>query len=76
MLDRLKQRSTLTGVGATLFAIGVVTLFVALYREGGVGGRGPLWAIALAILAATVVCWGPPRNGDVTTAERGAAGQD
>ena len=57
MLDRLKQRSTLTGVGATLFAIGVVTLFVALYREGGVGGRGPLWAIALAILAATVVCW-------------------
>jgi hypothetical protein len=30
---------------------------VALYRDGGVSGRGPLWAIALAVLGATVVCW-------------------
>jgi protein-S-isoprenylcysteine O-methyltransferase Ste14 len=56
LYKRLKQRSTLTGLAATLFAVGTVLLFVALYSNAG-RGNGPLWAVALGVLAATVVCW-------------------
>jgi hypothetical protein len=56
MYKRLRQRSTLTGMAATLFVVGVVMLFVALYTGGG-RGIGPLWAMALVVLAATAACW-------------------
>lgn len=56
MTARLKQRSTLTGVAAALFVIGIVMLFVALYSDAG-RSTGPLWAVALSVLAATVACW-------------------
>lgn len=50
----LKQ-STLTGAAAVLFAIGLLSLFAALYRDAARGG--PLLWIGLVALAATVICW-------------------
>lgn len=47
--------STLTGLAAVLFGCGVVVLFAALYRDAAHGG--PLLWLALALLAATFICW-------------------
>jgi hypothetical protein len=52
---RLKRQSTLTGLGACLFAAGVVLFFVALYHDATRGG--PLLWIAGFLLIATVACW-------------------
>ena len=56
VFERLKQRSTLTGLAAVLFVIGVLMLFVALYTGAALGSI-PLWALALGVLVATAVCW-------------------
>ena len=48
-------QSTLTGLGAVLFAAGIVLLFTALFRDAAHGGP-ILWA-ALVVLAATIGCW-------------------
>ena len=49
------KQSTLTGAAAVLFALGIVALFAALYRDAAHGG--PLLWVGLALLAATVICW-------------------
>ena len=51
----MTRQSTLTGTAAVLFAIGLVTLFAALYRDAAHGG--PLLWIGLALLVTTVICW-------------------
>ena len=51
----LGKQSTLTGAAAVLFAIGLVSLFAALYRDAAHGG--PLLWIGLVLLVATVICW-------------------
>jgi len=52
----MPKRSTLTGLAALLFTLGVALLLVALFREAGPGG-GPLVWIAFVLLAATIGCW-------------------
>ena len=49
------RQSTLTGAAAVLFAIGLVSLLAALYRDADRGG--PLLWIGLAALVATIICW-------------------
>lgn len=49
------KQSTLTGAGAVLFAIGLVSLFAALYRDAAHGG--PLLWIGLVLLVVTIICW-------------------
>jgi hypothetical protein len=53
--DLMARQSTLTGAAAVLFAIGLVSLFAALYRDAAHGG--PLLWIGLVLLVATIVCW-------------------
>ena len=53
LVERLRQQSTLTGLAAALFASSVILLFVALYNQTWRG----LWMIAVALFAATVLCW-------------------
>ena len=53
--QRLKRRSTLTGIAAVLFATGLVLLFVALFRNAAHPGA-LLWA-ALTLLALTEALW-------------------
>lgn len=50
------KRSTLTGLAAVLFTIGIVLLLAALFRNADASG-GPLVWIALVFLAATIGCW-------------------
>ena len=57
LADRLRRRSTLTGLGAVLFTCGVVALFAALFRDAVHGERRMLWAVALCILAAAAASW-------------------
>ena len=52
----MPKRSTLTGLAAVLFTIGIVLLVAALFRSADSGG-GPLVWIALAFFAATIGCW-------------------
>ena len=57
-LERLRQESIISGLGAVLFASGVVLLFVALYKDASSHtGWSPLPIVALCVLAAAVVCW-------------------
>ena len=64
LASRLKQQSTLTGLGACLFIAGVVLLFVALFHDASRGGS--LLSIAGVLLIAAVVCWiGSARAGSV-----------
>jgi hypothetical protein len=49
------KQSTLTGLGAGLFAAGIVLLFTALFRDAAHGG--PILWTALVVLAATIGCW-------------------
>ena len=51
----MARQSTLTGAAAVLFAIGLVSLFAALYRDAAHGG--PLLWIGLVLLVATAICW-------------------
>jgi hypothetical protein len=51
----LGKQSTLTGAAAVLFAVGLVSLFAALYRDAAHGG--PLLWIGLVLLVATIICW-------------------
>jgi len=51
----MAKQSTLTGAAAVLFAIGLVSLFAALYRDAAHGG--PLLWIGLVLLVVTVGCW-------------------
>jgi hypothetical protein len=52
----MMKSSTLTAIAAVLFGCGLVALFAALF--GGIRTQvGPLLWIALALLAATVICW-------------------
>jgi len=51
----MKSRS-LTGIAAVLFGCGLVALLAALFRGADARG-GPLLWIALALLAATIICW-------------------
>jgi hypothetical protein len=57
LLERLRQRSTISGLGAVLFASGLVLLFVALYKDASHPAWSPLPIVALCVLAAAVVCW-------------------
>ena len=57
LLQRLRQESTISGLGAVLFASGVVLLFVALYKDASHTAWSPLPIIALCVLAAAAVCW-------------------
>ena len=57
LLEPLRQRSALSGLGAVLFASGVVLLFVALYKDAADTAWSPLPIVALCVLAAAVVCW-------------------
>jgi hypothetical protein len=52
----MPKQSSLTGLGAVLFTVGIVLLLTALFRSADHGG-GPLLWIALAALAATIGCW-------------------
>jgi hypothetical protein len=52
----MPKQSSLTGLGAVLFTVGIVLLLTALFRNADHGG-GPLLWIALAALAATIGCW-------------------
>ena len=52
---RLKQRSTLTGLSAILFVVGVTFLFWALFHDATRNGPA-LWG-GLVLLIATVGCW-------------------
>jgi hypothetical protein len=54
---RVRQRSTLSGLGAVLFASGVVLLFIALYKDASHTAWSPLPIVALCVLAAAVACW-------------------
>ncbi len=49
------NQSTLTGLAAVLFTVGVLAVFVSLYRDAAHGGL-MLWA-GLAVLVATIACW-------------------
>jgi hypothetical protein len=49
------RQSTFTGAAAVLFAIGLISLFAALYRDAARGG--PLLWIGLVALLVTVICW-------------------
>jgi hypothetical protein len=51
----MAKQSTLTGIGAVLFAAGLVLLFAALFRDAAHGG--PLLWTGLVVLAATFGCW-------------------
>ena len=57
LLQRLRQRSTISGLGAVLFASGVVLLFLALYKDASHPAWSPLPIVALCVLAAAGVCW-------------------
>lgn len=52
----MPKRSTLTGIAAALFTVGIVLLLTAIFRSADRGG-GPLVWIALAALAGTIGCW-------------------
>ena len=49
------KQSTLTGLAAVLFAVGLVLMFAALFRSADTAG--PLLWAGLAALAGTIVCW-------------------
>lgn len=49
------KQSTLTGAAAVCFALGLIALFAALYRDAAHGGL-LLW-IGLALLVATGALW-------------------
>jgi hypothetical protein len=51
----MARQSTLTGAAAVCFALGLIALFAALYRDAAHGGA-LLW-IGLALLVATGVLW-------------------
>lgn len=53
---RMLNSSTLTGIAAVLFGAGVIALFAAIFRASDAHGGALVW-IALALLAATIVCW-------------------
>jgi hypothetical protein len=53
-MTQVKQ-STFTALAACLFTAGVVLLFVVLYHE--TVRAGALMWLAVALLAAAVVCW-------------------
>ena len=57
LLDGLRQRFALSGLGAVVFASGVVLLFVALYKNASHTASSPLPIVALCVLATAVVCW-------------------
>ena len=57
LLERLKQESTISGLGAVLFASGVVLLFIALYNDASHTAWSPLPVVALCVLATAAVCW-------------------
>ena len=58
LLERLRPESpTISGLGAVLFASGVVLLFVSLYKDASETAWSPLPIVALCVLAAAVVCW-------------------
>jgi hypothetical protein len=52
----MPKQSSLTGLAAVLFTVGIVLLLTALFRNADHGGRPVLW-VALVALAATVGCW-------------------
>ena len=58
LLERLRPKSsTISGLGAVLFASGVVLLFVSLYKNASETAWSPLPIVALCVLAAAVGCW-------------------
>jgi hypothetical protein len=50
------KSSTLTGIAAALFGAGLIALLAAIFRNSDHHG-GPLVWVALALLAATIICW-------------------
>jgi hypothetical protein len=64
---RLKQQSTMTGLGACLFLAGVVLLFIVLYHE--TARTGPLPWITGALFVGTVACWAASAWAEKATAQ-------
>ena len=56
-MERLKLRSTLTGIGNVLFASGLILLFVCLFNDASRTGFNPRLFVALCLLTATLLCW-------------------
>ena len=56
-MERLKRRSTLTGIANVLFAGGLILLFVSLFNDASRTGFNPRLAVALCLLASTLLCW-------------------
>jgi len=52
----MAKQSTLTGLAAVLFVVGIGLLLTAIFRSADHGG-GPLIWIGLALLAGTIGCW-------------------
>jgi hypothetical protein len=56
-MERLKRRSTLTGIANVLFAGGLILLFVSLFNDASRTGFSARLSVALCLLAVTLVCW-------------------
>ena len=52
----MTKRSTLTGVAAAMFTLGIVLLLAALFRGANQAGGALVW-VALVVLAGTIGCW-------------------
>jgi hypothetical protein len=58
----MAKQSTLTGIAAVLFVVGLVLLLTALFRDAAHGG--PLLWAGLAALVATFGCWFAAANAE------------
>ena len=52
----MAKQSTLTGLAAVLFVVGIGLLLTAIFRNADHGGGSLVW-VGLALLAATIGCW-------------------
>lgn len=52
----MANQSTLTGLAAVLFVVGIGLLLTAIFRNADHGGGLMIW-VGLAALAGTIGCW-------------------
>jgi len=52
----MAKQSTLTGLAAVLFVVGIALLLTAIFRNADHGGGALIW-VGLAALAGTIGCW-------------------